>query len=166
MAPSDVLRSARLTLTPLAVSDATEMWGVLADPGLYTFTGGEPPTREQLEDLYRHQVAGSARPAETWLNWVIRQDGTPIGYVQATVRGADADLGWVIGVPWQGRGFATEAVSAMRTFLVELGVARFSAHIHPDHVASQHVAVHLGLRPSDRYDEDGEMVWVGGEVSP
>jgi RimJ/RimL family protein N-acetyltransferase len=39
-------------------------------------------------------------------------------------------------------------------------VTRFVANIHPDHGASAAVARHLGLAPTDEFD-DGEVRWVG-----
>ena len=115
MSVTEPLRTSRLTLTPLAVADAREMVDVLADPTLYTFTGGEAPTLAQLEDRYRHQSAGSPRSGEIWHNWILRLDGTAIGFVQATVEGAGAELAWVVGTPWQGSGFGTEASRERRS---------------------------------------------------
>ena len=62
-------------LDPLAVSGATEMAVVLADPELYRVIGGRPPTEEQLHQQYARQVVGrSADGREEWLNWVVRVD--------------------------------------------------------------------------------------------
>ncbi|MFO7700568.1 MAG: GNAT family N-acetyltransferase [Acidimicrobiia bacterium] len=156
---TESIRTARLTLTPLDVADALEMVGVLSDASLYTFTGGAPPTLGQLEDLYRAQSAGAPSGGEIWHNWVLRLDGTAIGYLQATVKGDSADLAWVVGSPWQGSGYATEASKAVRDWLADRDTARFSAHIHPDHRASQAIATRLGLQPTGRLDDQGEMIW-------
>lgn len=96
----------RLALLPLRVEYAEVMAKVLADPGLYAFTGGEPPSAEALGDRYRRQVAGSGDPGESWLNWVISslQDDELVGYVQATVTAQEAEIAWVVGTAWQGRG--------------------------------------------------------------
>ena len=159
MASSGALQTARLSLTPLVVADAETMVDVLSDPDLYRFTAGEPPTFEELEKLYRFQVAGSPNDGETWHNWIIRLGNAPIGYVQATVVGDEADLAWVIGTAWQGQGYATEASTAIRDWLADQGVAGFSAHIHPDHHASHLVATRLGLCPTGELDDEGEMIW-------
>lgn len=159
MSVTDSISTPRLKLDPLVVADAVEMVGVLSDPALYTFTGGEQPTLDQLDERYLYQSAGSANEAETWHNWILRLDDTAIGYVQATVTGDCADLAWVVGVPWQGSGYATEASTAIRDWLAERGTVRFSAHIHPEHTASQVVASRLGLTPTGGFDDDGEMIW-------
>jgi len=156
---TETLRTPRLALTPLAVEDAVEMIEVLSAPDLYAFTGGEAPSFEQLETRYRVQVEGASRPGETWHNWIVRLDGAAIGYVQATVVGEEAELGWVIGVPWQRQGYAAEASAAMQTWLAGEGVTRFFAHIHPGHVASNLVAAGLGFRPNGKVDDEGEAIW-------
>ena len=43
------------------------MVAVLADPAIYTFTGGEPPSLARLRALYAHQATGAAPDgAERW----------------------------------------------------------------------------------------------------
>jgi RimJ/RimL family protein N-acetyltransferase len=139
---------------------------VLADPALYAFTGGEPPTLAMLDSRYASQVAGSGLPGEDWYNWIVRLEGASIGFVQATTTEAGAELAWVIGVPWQGHGYATEAAMAMRDWLVSIGVDRFSAHIHPHHAASAAVAQRLKLWPTGVLDEDGESIWASAAIPP
>lgn len=156
------LATARLRLTPLTVSDAPAMVSVLADPDLYVFTGGDPPTLVQLDRRYRAQVAGPERPDEHWFNWIVRILDTdqPVGFVQATVRGDEADVAWVIGTTWQGHGFAREAAGAMCEQLRANGVRSIAAHIHPRHERSARVAAALGMRATGRLDADGEQVWA------
>ncbi len=149
------LRTSRLLLTPLEVEDAAEMVTVLADPELYGFTGDSPPSLETLKHRYRAQVIGSPRKDETWHNWILRLGGpeTAIGFVQATVIGDSAELAWVVGLAWQGQGYATEGAQAMRDWLAAVGTTQFTAHIHPDHLASGRVAT--GHR-SASHQRDGQ----------
>ena len=157
------LGDGRLVLEPLHVDHATEMVDVLSDAALYAFTGGSPPSRDELERRYERQVAGSGDPDEVWHTWVVRLgDGGPaLGYVQATVRPAagSAELAWVVGAAWQGRGIACEAARLVLDHVVAGGARRVVAHVHPDHVASQRVAARLGLAATDRL-VDGEVEWV------
>ena len=148
----------RLTLLPLEVEYAEPMAEVLSDPALYTFTGGEPPSVAALEARYRRQLAGPGRPDERWLNWVIRYDDTLVGYVQATVTAGTAEIAWVIGTAWQGRGFAKEAAQGLVTWLRAQRIGRIIAHVHPDHTASAAVAAAIGLARTDVL-EDGEYLW-------
>ena len=141
------------------------MVDVLGDPLLYAFTGGDPPSLDELRLRYDRQLVGqSPDGTETWLNWIVRhlESGTAIGFVQATVTGAgedrSADVAWVIGVPWQGHGYAAEAAQALVAWLGTAGVEAVTAHVHPDHAASAKVAGAAGLEPTDEL-EDGERVW-------
>ena len=138
------------------------MVAVLSDASLYTFTGGEAPDADVLRRRYESQVAGPSDASQSWRNWIIRlaDSSAAIGYVQATVTAESADVAWVIGEPWQGIGYATEAAVAMCEWLRRCGITVVSAHIHPEHVASGRVASACGLSPSDRFDADGERVWT------
>jgi RimJ/RimL family protein N-acetyltransferase len=157
------LTSERLTLTPLVPADAGEMAEVLADEALYEFTGGAPVDAPQLRARYERMTAGSGRVDETWLNWVVRRrsDDRPVGTVQATVVERDARtawVAWVIGVPWQGQGFATEAARALVSWLGEQGVSEVLASVQPGHRASERVAARAGLAPTEQ-TVDGERIW-------
>lgn len=157
------LLTPRLVLDPLRVEDADEMVDVLADPSLYAFIGGSAPMLGRLREDYRRMVAGP-RPGsgDEWRNWIVRQraDGRAVGTVQATIDPArrTADIAWVIGTPWQGQGYATEAARALVGWLDARGLAAITAHVHPDHAASATVAARAGLGPSGDI-EDGEQVW-------
>ena len=160
------LSAPSITLEPLTVEHAEAMATVLADPALYAVTGGEPPTTEELRDRYARQVRGmSPDGTEGWLNWIVVDaiDDQPAGYVQATIRPDDdhdeAELGWVIGTRWQGRGFATEAAQAVADWLEQQGIATLVAHIRPGHRPSERVAESLGLQPSSVV-QDGEIRWI------
>jgi RimJ/RimL family protein N-acetyltransferase len=122
-----------------------------------------PPELEPLRERYRRLAAGrSADGSEVWFNWIVRRaaDQAAVGVVQATVTadGSAAEVAWEVGVPWQGRGIASEAAAAMVEWLIARGVRSISATIHPDHDASAQVAARAGLAPTDEI-VDGETVW-------
>jgi RimJ/RimL family protein N-acetyltransferase len=162
---SALFEGARIVLTPLTIGDAEEMTGVLGGEQLYAFTGGQPPTAEELRARYARQVAGrSADGREEWRNWIIRRaaDEQAVGFVQATIaeRAGEevAEIAWVVGLAWQGNGYAGEAARALVAWLDARGVAAIQAHIHPEHAASAAVARGAGLRPTGQI-EDGEQLW-------
>ncbi|MEH0544549.1 GNAT family N-acetyltransferase [Streptomyces sp. B21-105] len=167
------IRTARLDLLPLRVEHAARMAVVLADSALHTFIGGAPSTPEELRARYERLVAGSPDPSVSWCNWVLRTrddghsggDGSLAGTVQATVTGqgavtgwTEAEIAWVVGVPWQGRGLASEAARGLVGWLREKDVRTVVAHVHPDHRASAAVAAAAGLSPT-REEQDGEIRW-------
>jgi RimJ/RimL family protein N-acetyltransferase len=157
------IQTDRLRLEPQAIGDAEEMAGVLADPTLYLFIGGEPPTPQDLRERWGRQAIGhSPDGTDEWRNWIVRRrdDGAAVGTVQATISdgGRTAVIAWVIGSPWQRNGYATEAAKALVAWLLDRGVRTIEAGIHPDHEASATVAEHARLAPTER-SVDGERVW-------
>lgn len=151
-----------MRLDLLTPADADALHAVLDDDALHTFTGGEPPTpAEWRRRVAAWQAGRSPDGAEQWRNWVVRDArGTVVGHAQATVRGDAAELAWVIGTAHQGRGLATAAARAMVALLQADGVASFTAHVHPDHVASQRVAAAVGMHDTGEVDADGEHLWA------
>jgi RimJ/RimL family protein N-acetyltransferase len=154
------IATARLDLLPLEVAHAPEMAVVLSDPALHTYIGGTPHTPRSLRARYERLTAGSPDPAVTWLNWVIRlrAEDRLTGTVQATVQGPLAEIAWVVGTPWQGRGIAGEAARGLVDRLAAHQVRTVIAHVHPDHHASAAVAASAGLTPTDER-HDGEIRW-------
>ncbi|MFH9663525.1 GNAT family N-acetyltransferase [Streptomyces sp. NPDC017248] len=161
---AQVIWTRRLELQPLRVEHAKEMAAVLGDPALHTFIGGAPDTEQALLSRYRRLTAGSPDPAVTWLNWVLRlrDEDRLTGTVQATLvpdgHGLIAEVAWVVGSPWQGRGLATEAARGLIDWLSRQPVHTVIAHIHPDHQASSAVASGAGLTPTHER-HDGEIRW-------
>ncbi|KAA1011237.1 GNAT family N-acetyltransferase [Pseudonocardia sp. EV170527-09] len=159
--------SRRLMLEPLRVDHADEAALLFDDTRLHEFIGGTPATIGQLRERYRRQVLGrSPDGSQGWLNWMVRErrTGRPVGTVQATLSlgrdGAlEADLAWVVGVPFQGRGYAGEAAEAMAEWLASCCVGAMKARIHPDHAASAAIAQRLGMTRTDEV-VDGEQCWA------
>ena len=146
------------------------MVAVYGDALMYEFTGGSPPTLDQLRSRYgRLAIGHSSDDTELWFNWIMRTtvDGTAIGAMQATVTadGSTADVAWEVGVAWQGRGHTSEAARAVVEWLIDHEVTSVRALVHPDHVASARVASRAGLEPSSEL-VDGEVLWRSvGSVS-
>jgi RimJ/RimL family protein N-acetyltransferase len=169
---SVVIETTRLRLTPVREADAAEMAAVLGDPRLHEFIGGTPMSVPELRGQYRRWEIGSGNPDELWLNWVVRMrdSGAPVGSAQATVLpggpdgGLAAVLAWVIGVPWQGSGYASEAAAGMVSWLTPAGATVITANIHPWHRASEKVAERAGFAVTDQ-TVDGERVWRYGEAA-
>lgn len=160
------IETVRLVLEPLRVGHAEEMAPALDDERLHEFIGGRPEALDQLRERYVRQVAGrSADGTQGWLNWVARhrETGSVVGTVQATLtaeRGRTcAEIAWVVAVPHQGRGYASEAAAGMVGWLLGHGAEVVVAHVHPAHHASVGVARSLGLAPTDVM-VDGETRWT------
>ncbi|MGW8730062.1 GNAT family N-acetyltransferase [Streptomyces sp. NPDC055808] len=159
------IATARLDLVPLRVDHAEEMATVLSDPALHAFIGGAPDDPEALRARYERLTEGSPEPGVSWLNWVVRlrDEDCLTGTVQATVtssgQGGVAEIAWVVGTAWQGRGIAAEAARGLVDWLVRQPVRTLVAHIHPEHRASAAVAAAAGLAATDVW-QDGELRWL------
>lgn len=144
---------------------ARGMVGVLADAAIYEYTGGEPPSFEQLRHRYAAQAVGHSEDgSQRWFNWIVklRDSKAPIGFVQATVEQSGpelvAEIAWVISPLHQGNGIASEATNVMTTWLRSKGVTSFVAHVHPAHYASIGVARNQGLHQNP-LAKNGEIRW-------
>lgn len=161
----DAWSTDRLLIEPLNRADARELFPVLDDPRLHEYIGGSPLPLPELTDRYtRLESRSSADGSEVWCNWVLRERtaGSALGTLQATLPAGGpvqgpAHVAWVVGGHAQGRGYATEAAVSLVERLRADGWA-VVADVHPDHTASQRVAHHAGLRPTDQI-VDGEIRW-------
>jgi len=159
----EALHTARLTLTPLMAADSDAMVAVYADPAMYTYTGGTPPTGTELRDRYERLAQGwNHDHSEQWCNWIVRVSGRtePIGAMQASIADdpTSAAVAWEVAVRQQGNGFASEAATAVVEWLIARGVAAITATIHPEHAASAAIARNAGMTATDEIDDD-EVVW-------
>lgn len=116
---------ATFTLEPQAAQHAAAMFPLLADTTLYAYVDQPPPASEAAlrERFARLESRQSPDGSQQWLNWVIRlQNGLPngdlAGYVQATVYAdASANIAYVLGSAFMGRGLARQAVVQMLDML-------------------------------------------------
>ncbi len=90
----------------------------------------------------------------------LRAEDRLVGTVQATVTARSAEIAWVVGTAWQGRGLATEAARALVDRLRDQpAMESVIAHVHPGHTASAAVARAAGLTPTEER-QDGEIRWL------
>jgi RimJ/RimL family protein N-acetyltransferase len=141
----------RMRLEPLCESHAAELFNILSEARMYRFVPQEPPAT--LAILARRFALLEARRSpdgtEAWLNWVLRSksDGMCLGCVQVTIRrDGRAQLAYELGVPYWGRGFATEACSRVIKALFDGGISEVWAELDTRNVASLRLLERLGFR--------------------
>jgi RimJ/RimL family protein N-acetyltransferase len=149
---AETIETQRLMLEPLRVDHAEEMLSVLGDHRLYTYTGWRAAqsrgaglaVRETGCRAIGRRVAGLAE-----LDYSRKRDPARCRDRSATISAEQssmsAELAWVLGVAHQGRGYATEAISAIVAWLRRHPVDTFAAHIRSGHEASEGVARRVGL---------------------
>jgi ribosomal-protein-alanine N-acetyltransferase len=158
----ETLTTADLVLEPLVAGHAEAMFKVLRDPELYTYLDyGPPPSAEHLRGVYE-QLEARVSPdgSELWLNWVVRPHGAaPLGFVQATVGGADAWVAYVLARESWGRGYACQATRAVVDHLrATCAVSRFLASVEGDNRRSVRLLERLGFRPATEAEAGEHML--------
>ena len=160
--PPRAIATARLTLEPQVAAHAARMFALLQDPAIYRYENEAPPSVEWLQERFRRlESRASADGREQWLNWVVRVGADElIGFVQATIRrDCSAAIAYVFGSAHWGRGYATEAVSAMlRELVVRHGVVEYSAVLKRANGRSIRLLERLGFTANADAVEDGEIV--------
>lgn len=157
----DILETERCFLRETTESDVDAFYEIYADPSITAYMENLYPDREQelaytrdyiknVYELYGHGV------------WTVclKENGQVIGRAGLSFREGfeDAELGFVIGVTWQGRGIATEVCKAVLEFGArELGFERVIAFVEPDNRISRHLLKKLGF-------EEREEVELGGKT--
>ncbi len=146
-------------LRPLVAHHAGALFPLLRAVDLWRFTDQEPPkTLAALRERYlRLESRRSPDTTELWLNWALerREDNQIVGVVQATVpiSRTHADIAYVLGSSFRGRGIATDAVGAMLEFLrEEVRVRTVRASVDSRNLPSLRVLERLAFRIDDATD--------------
>lgn len=142
-AQQQTIKTRRLLLRSIAVQDAPRIAELAGDWEVARMTGRVPYPYDEQRALH-------------WLNdladgeivYGIEYNGEMIGmcgYTLATDR--SAEVGYWIGRPYWGRGFATEAARAVMRFGFErAGVLKFRCSHFTDNTSSRRVIEKLGFR--------------------
>jgi RimJ/RimL family protein N-acetyltransferase len=170
---STLLETDRLRLRAFRHDDLDALGRMYADPAVTRYVCAP------LEPLQAYRMAAGALaflrrhadPTQPGL-WAIerRADGVLMGRVGLSAwHDPDGhrdrwELGYLLGSPYWGHGFATEAARAVRDHARDhLDLGALVALVHPDNVPSHRVLAKLGFaaEPGRRVEEMGQprMVW-------
>ena len=147
------VRTARLSLRRASTADLDATWRFRQLDEVNRWMTSAPTSRED----YRLKFEDPERLAKTL---VIELDGEVIGDLMVAIedawaqsevatqaRGVQAELGWCLDPEHQGRGYATEAVTAlMRLCFDDLGLRRVAANCFADNEESWRLMERLGMR--------------------
>ncbi len=122
---------------------------------------------DEMKKAYTEMLEGCLKHPEQWVwraVWMIEcKDGTHIG--DLSFKGIDAhgavEIGYGILREFEGRGYATEAVSAIVQWAAEQpGVTRVEAETEAGNSASQRVLEKCGFAPDGQIGAEGpRYVW-------
>ena len=143
-APAGTLVTERLLLRPLAVDDAPALARLLeGDWEAIKQTGRMP--YPATESALRRWSASHLAPASHSFLMLRRQDGAALGGIGFGGSGTLAELGYVLGRPFWGRGYATEGVRAMMAHAAAAGFGGLEAYSFLDNSASARVLAKAGF---------------------
>lgn len=163
-----VIEAPRVRLRPLEDRDAEALFPYVSDPSLpsmmtWSAHGTVDETRAWID------YCREAREAGTEMVWAIEHEGAPIGTIGLhaitwairAVRVDQADLGFWLARPFQGKGLTTEAVrNVVRWAFDTLGLHKILVSCFEQNVASRRVIEKTGFRLLCRQDED---IWRDGK---
>jgi RimJ/RimL family protein N-acetyltransferase len=138
------LETERLLLRPLAVDDAPELarlfagdWEAIKQTGRMPYPPSEP--------ALRHWISLHIPPASHSFLIIRRLDRRPLGGIGFGGEGDLAELGYALGRPFWGRGYATEGVRAMMAHAPAVGFRTLEAYSFVDNPASARVLAKAGF---------------------
>jgi RimJ/RimL family protein N-acetyltransferase len=147
-----VLRTRRLVLRPPRPADAAAIFARWdEDPEVYRYMHRRPAVAVEQTDRWIRGAVEQRRQGTT-LTWVLTrpEDDRPLGVVVLTPAGHMAGLGYVLARDAWGRGYATEAASAVvRAALALPGVDLVRARCDVDNAASVRVLEKVGMQHED-----------------
>ncbi|WP_401000247.1 GNAT family N-acetyltransferase [Agromyces sp. GXQ0307] len=157
--------TARMTLRPLAASDAEDVWEYQRLPEVLRYIPW--PERERDEAREHTEARAAMRRLDAdgdaiFLAMVL--DGRVIGDLMvrlASAQHARLEIGWVVHPDFHGRGLATEGADVLLDLAFgRLAAHRVVAHLDARNAASAHLCERLGMRREatlleEEYD-DGE----------
>ena len=146
-----ILSTPRLTLHPLTLEDAGDIFEVRGDPEAMAFW--DWPNDESLAATAAivDQLVGEAAAGHA-LYWVVRQcqDGRFVGLCDLSeLRGPQADIGFMFVRRFWGLGFAQEAVLCILAQARALGLPSVRARIHRDNDRSARLLARAGFHEID-----------------
>lgn len=143
------LATDRLTVRIMRTGDAETLAAYRNDPAVAEYQSWDLPfTAQDAVALLAAQDRQEDLEPGAWTQLAVELDGAVIGDVCCRLEptGGVAELGFSIATAFQGKGFATEAATALVEDLVErLGVHRVFGSLDPRNLASARVLGALGL---------------------
>lgn len=159
-----VAQTPRLLLRSFTWDDVDDMARIRADPVVMTFLGGPrtyADTKQQFESIL------NSYEKDSFDLWAIihKADNSFIGRCGLMPQVVDGlpenEMGYILASEYWGRGLATEAARAVRDYgFKQRGFNRLIALIAPDNIASQNVAMKVGLTYEKSTTMGGKMVLV------
>ena len=154
----------RLVLRRFRAEDVEAFAGYRSDPGVARYQSWDAPVpiAEAAGQVRRFAQADPEAPG--WFQYAVehRADGVLIGDIGVCLEDnlMQAEIGFTFSTPYQGKGYATEAVRCVLGRLFTHGIRRVSAECDARNTASARLLERLGFR---REGLRVQHTWIKGE---
>lgn len=162
-----ILRTDRLVLRRLRRDDAEVVAAYRNDPEIARYQGWDLPcTADDVADWISSFMEEPWPSPGSAINVAIDLDGTLIGDVAVGWDDTDAEawIGFTLQREHHGRGYATEAATAVVERLLTEGSARITASVDPENVASVRVLERVGFRRTGSTRSEVRGEWVDDDT--
>jgi len=150
----DEIRAERLLLRPARLDDLAPLHAMMSDAD--TMRYWSTPPHADLETTRAWLDSMIAAPAEISDDFIVEKDGEAIGKLGAWRL---PEVGYLIGRPHWGRGYAAEAMAAFVAHAFAHRTDHLTADVDPRNTASLALLARAGFRETGR----AERTWcVGG----
>lgn len=158
--PWDILETGRCRVRETTVEDVDSFYQIYAEPSITAYMENLFADREE-EIAYTKDYIEKVYAFYGYGMWTVleKEKGAVIGRAGIIWReGYDLpELGFVIGVPWQGKGYAFEVCEAILDYAKEeLSMERVQALVRPGNEKSLRLCEKLGFARSGETEADGE----------
>lgn len=157
--PWEMLTTGRCLVRETCKEDLDAFYEIYGEPSVTQYTEGLYPERAQ-EEAWLEDYTENMYYFYNYGVWTIcdKATGQVIGRAGFSNREGyeDPELGFVIGIPWQRKGYATEVCEALLQYgKEELGFERVQMLVMPENGVSLHLAEKLGFSRLDQVTWEG-----------
>ena len=157
----DILETRRCLVRETSVEDVEDFYRIYADPSITRFMEGLYPDVEQEKEYVREYIEKVYTFFEFGVWTVVeKESGSVIGRAGFSYREGftEPELGFIIGVPWQRRGYGREVCLAIMKYGWErLGFERVQALVEKDNDISLHLCRRLGFCQTNFVTLNGKL---------
>ncbi len=161
----DPIRTERLVIRPMRPTDLDDVYAYQSDQANHVYLMNDARLRDEvIENLDKYVARTRLAEEKDWIQPAVELDGRVIGQLYLTIYSVEnlgAEVGWVFHPDVHGKGYATEAATALFELAFgELGMHRVRAELDPLNAASIALCRRLGMREEAHYVKD---VWLRGK---
>ena len=160
--PWDILETKRCFLRETTIEDLPAFYEIYKEPTMTEFMEDlyeEAEEKAYIEDYKKCQYGFYGYGVWTVIE---KSSGNIIGRAGLSHRSGyeEAEIGFLIGVPWQRKGFATEVCEGILKYAKEeLFMDVVQSFVMPENQASIGVCLKLGMKEYDTVTEEGGTVY-------